>query len=100
MSIKWSPIPCQRSIRAARLALETYGCDVKKETPDSLECTRSRHVGVFLGSGGEKVTVRVSPNGNDTRVQINTGKGVLGRLGKKNWSTPVFNELLKNLKDS
>jgi hypothetical protein len=55
---------------------------------------------VFLGSGGEKVTVRVSPNRNDTRVQINTGKGLLGRLGKKNWSTPVFNELLKNLKDS
>ena len=85
---------------AARQALNTYGCDVKKEKPDYLECTRDRHVGAFVGSGGEKVTVQLSTKGSETRVEIKTGKGFVGRLGKKNWSTPIFDDMLKTLQGS
>jgi hypothetical protein len=87
-------------LAAAKLALDTYGCDVKKEKPDYLECTRDRHVGAFVGSGGEKVTVQLSAKGGETRVEIKTGKGFVGRLGKKNWSTPIFDEMVKTLKGS
>ena len=87
-------------LEAARQALATYGCDVKKEKPDYLECTRSRHVGVMVGSGGEKVTVELSEKGAETRVQIKTGKGFVGRLGKKNWSTPIFDDMMRTLKGS
>jgi len=89
-------------LNAARQALTTYGCDVKKdkEKADYLECTRDRHVGVFVGSGGEKVTVKLSAKGNETRVEVKTGKGFVGRLGKKNWSTPIFDEMMKTLKGS
>ena len=92
--------PMAQVLDAAKLALATYGCDSKKdkEKPDYLECTRSRHVGVFVGSGGEKVTVKLSAKGSETRVQIKTGKGFVGRLGKKNWSTPIFEEMMKTLK--
>jgi hypothetical protein len=89
--------PLAQVLDAAKLALATYGCEVKKESRDSLECTRSRHVGVLVGSGGEKVTVKLSGNGNETRVVIKTGKGFVGRLGKKNWSTPIFDEIVKTL---
>jgi hypothetical protein len=94
--------PMAKVLEAARQALTTYGCDVKKEKekPDYLECTRDRHVGVFVGSGGEKVTVKLSTKGNETRVEIKTGKGFVGRLGKKNWSTPIFDEMMKTLKGS
>ena len=94
--------PMNKVLDAARQALDTYGCDVKKdkEKADYLECTRDRHVGVFVGSGGEKVTVKLSAKGNETRVEIKTGKGFVGRLGKKNWSTPIFNEIMKTLKGS
>ena len=94
--------PMDKVLAAARQALATYGCDVKKdkEKPDYLECTRDRHVGVFVGSGGEKVTVKLSPKGNETRVEIKTGKGFVGRLGKKNWSTPIFDDMMKTLKGS
>ena len=87
---------------AAKQALLTYGCESKgkKERPDYIECTRSRHMGVFVGSGGEKLTVKLSPVGNETRVVIKTGKGFAGRLGKKNWSTQVFDEMLKALRTS
>jgi hypothetical protein len=92
--------PVARVLDAAKQALDTYGCDVKKEKPDYLECTRDRHVGAFVGSGGEKVTVQLSAKGSETRVEIKTGKGFVGRLGKKNWSTPIFDEMMKTLKGS
>ena len=92
--------PIAKVLDAAKQALNTYGCDVKKEKPDYLECTRDRHVGVVVGSGGEKVTVQLGANGNETRVEIKTGKGFVGRLGKKNWSTPIFDDMMKTLKGS
>lgn len=94
------PYPMPQVLSAAKQALATYGCDVKKGKPDYLECTRDRHVGVMVGSGGEKVTVQLSARGNETRVEIKTGKGFVGRLGKKNWSAPIFNDMMKTLKGS
>lgn len=92
--------PMAKVLDAAKQATATYGCDSKKdkEKADYLECTRDRHIGVFVGSGGEKVTVKLSEKGNETRVEIKTGKGFVGRVGKKNWSTPIFNEMMKSLK--
>jgi hypothetical protein len=89
--------PAAKVLEAARQALTTYGCEVKKTKPDYLECTRSRHVGVVVGSGGEKVTVQLTDMGPETRVQIKTGKGFVGRLGKKNWSTPIFDDMMATL---
>jgi len=92
--------PMDKVLDAAKQALATYGCSIKKEKPEYLECTKDRHIGVFVGSGGEKVKVKLSAKGSETRVQINTGKGFVGRLGKKNWSTPIFDEMMKILKSS
>jgi hypothetical protein len=92
--------PMAKVLDAAKQALNTYGCDVKKEKPDYLECTRDRHIGALVGSGGEKVTVQLSAKDSETRVVIKTGKGFAGRLGKKNWSTPIFDDMLKTLKGS
>jgi hypothetical protein len=94
--------PMAKVLDAARQATATYGCDSKKdkEKADYLECTRDRHIGVFVGAGGEKVTVKLSEKGSETRVEIKTGKGFVGRVGKKNWSTPIFNEMMKTLKGS
>lgn len=94
--------PMDKVLDAAKQALTTFGCDVKKEKEkaDYLECTRDRHVGVFVGAGGEKVTVKLSAKGSETRVEIKTGKGFVGRVGKKNWSTPIFDEMMKTLKGS
>lgn len=94
--------PMDQVFNAAKLALATYGCNVKKkkEKADYLECTKDRHMGLFVGSGGEKVTVKLSAQGSETRVVVKTGKGFVGRLGKKNWSTPIFDEMMKTLKGS
>jgi len=92
------PYSMDKVLEAFKLAMATYGCEIKQEKADSLECTRSRHLGVFVGSGGEKVTVKLKPKGAETQAIVTTGKGFVGRVGKKNWSTPIFNEMLKNLR--
>jgi len=97
---KTVPYPMDKTLEAAKQALAVYGCSIKKEKSDYLECTRDRKVGVFVGSGGEKVTVKLTPKGSETQVEIKTGKGFVGRVGKKNWSTPIFEEMMKTLKGS
>jgi hypothetical protein len=92
--------PMAKVLDAAKQALAAYGCNVKNEKPDYLECTRDRHVGVMVGSGGEKITVQLIAKSSETRVEVKTGKGFVGRLGKRNWSTPVFEEMMKTLKGS
>ena len=75
--------PMAKVLEAAKQALNTYGCDVKKEKPDYLECTRDRHVGAFVGSGGEKVTVQLSVKGSETRVEIKTGRDSWAALARR-----------------
>jgi hypothetical protein len=89
--------PVEKVRDAVRLALATYGCDIKKDESDLIECTRSRRMGIAVGSGGEKITVQLMAQEVATRLVIKTGKGFVGRLGKKNWSTPVYDETIKVL---
>ena len=93
------PFPMDAVMEAAKKAVQRYGCNIKLATQGYLECTRPREIGVFVGSGGEKVKVSLSKKAKGTQVRINTGKGFVGRLGKKNWSTPIFNEMVRRLKE-
>lgn len=92
--------PMDKVLDAARQALQTYGCEVdpKKEKPGYLECKRKQHAGAFVGSGGEKLVVTLTAKGEETRVEVKTVKGFVGMAGMKNWSTPVFDEMMKILK--
>ena len=93
------PFPMESVMEAAKKAVQLHGCDIKKESSYFLMCKRARKVGVIKGSGGEKVTVSLSNNGDGTLVLIKTHKGLMGRLVKKNWSTPIFNEIVKMLEE-
>jgi hypothetical protein len=95
--IEYAP---DKVLQAAREAFLVYGCDIdaKKDKPDYVECKRANKMGVFVGSGGEKLSVRVSAKGTSTRVEVKTSKTFVGIAGQKNWSTPVFDEMLKILK--
>ena len=95
------PFQIEAVMKAAKKAVLVYGCsNIKKESRAYLECTRPRHFGVVMGSGGEKVKVRLSKKPKGTQVRIDTGKGMMGRLAKKNWSTPIFDKMVKILKEA
>jgi hypothetical protein len=89
--------PLDRVRPAVKTAMERYGCTIASEKADRVECKRGRSYNEATGGGGEKITARLNSEGTSTRIRIETGKGVVGRLGKKNWSTPIFNEMKKQL---
>jgi hypothetical protein len=86
---------------AMKPAMENMGCKVTKTKANHLECKRRRTSDFERnGGGGEKVTAELEAKGEQTRVRIWTGKGYSGRFHKKNWSTPIYKEMLKNLKET
>lgn len=83
---------------ALRPAMESMGCQVEKATPNEIECKRARSNGGGIertGVGGERVVAKLEASGGKTRVRIETEKGFSDRLSRKNWSTPIYQELLK-----
>ena len=84
--------------KAAADALAVIGCEIKKDEPNLVEGVRTRKVGVFVGSGGETVTVSIDmmPAGK-TNVDIRTKKTFVGGAGQKNWDQPVLDEIRKSL---
>src|ERR1041385_968455 len=93
------PYPISQVAAALKPAMESMGCKVKKAKPDHLECKRFTAIDRERnGAGGEKVTAELEAKGEQTRVRISTGKGCAGRrMMKKNWSTPIYKEMIKNL---
>ena len=78
--------------------MESVGCKVTEANANRIECKRARLYSQEVSdTGGEKVTCVLEAQGDQTRVRISTGKGFYGRLGKKNWSSPIYQEMLKVL---
>lgn len=88
--------PVDRVEAALRQAMERYTCRITKAEPGSLECSRPVDGEVYKG---ERLLAKFNAEGEGTRVVIETHKGFTGRVVKKNWSTPVFEEMVRALKE-
>jgi hypothetical protein len=82
---------------ALKSAMENEGCKVTEATASQIECKRARGVSERTGAGGEKVTATLEASGEGTHIRIWTGKGFVGRASKKNWSMPIYQEIVKRL---
>jgi hypothetical protein len=94
------PYSAETVVLALKPAMESMGCRIKQATASRVECVRAltKSDGAErTGVGGEKVTATLEPQGEHTRVRIATEKGVRGRVYKKNWSTAIYEKMLKNL---
>ena len=91
------PFAMDKVIAALKPAMEAEGCNVKEEKADRIVCKRDRGASERTGTGGEEITASLVASGNQTRVKIVTGKGFVGRMGKKNWSTSVYKGMLDRL---
>ena len=84
--------------KAAVDALTVVGVDIKKQDPNYVEGKRSRKVGVFVGSGGEVLSVALTAVTPDTtQAKVRTNKTFVGRMGQKVWDQDVVNEMAKAL---
>jgi len=91
---RFFPLPLPKVKEAAVEALHALEFEVKKDTKNSLEAHKARHMGLFVGSGGEKVQLdfrEAEQNGqNGTVVTGETKKGFVGRAGEKTWTGAVL----------
>lgn len=84
--------------KAAVDALTVIGCTIKKEDPAYIEGKRDRKVGVFVGSGGETVSVTLSDAAaGKVGVDVRTARTFVGGAGQKNWDQSVLDEMTKQL---
>jgi len=93
------PSAIDKVMAALKPAMESQECHVTAESADRIECKRPRgHTSAeHSGYGGESVTAVLEARGDKTRVVITTGLGFYGRLGKRNYSTPIYEVMMRNL---
>jgi hypothetical protein len=90
------PFEMDKVAAAVKPAMEMKNCSVTEATASRVECKRSRG----WGYGGESVTAELEEQGGQTRVRITTGLGVVGRTDKRNWSIPIYEEMVRILQSS
>lgn len=91
---RFFPLPLPKVKEAATEALQALEFEVKKDTKDSLEAHKTRHMGIFVGSGGEKVLLNfreAEQNGQKgTMIVGKTKKSPIGIAGQKTWTSAVL----------
>lgn len=84
--------------KAAVDALTTVGVTIKKQEPNVVEGKRKNKVGLFVGSGGEILTVTMTEiDAGKTSTKVRTTKTFAGRAGQKVWDQQVLEEMSKVL---
>ena len=69
---------------------------ITEETDTSVKAQRNRHIGVFVGSGGEELSVNLKEIENGkTFVTATTKTGFVGGAGQKAWSCQIIDEIVK-----
>lgn len=93
------PFPADKISVALKTAMESNNCNVKEATAERIECKRPRdyHYDTSRSSGGEAVTAKLETQGAETLVHISTGKGYYGRLVKQDWSSRIYEDMVRNL---
>jgi hypothetical protein len=94
------PYAMDKVLAALKPAMEAEGCNVKEESSTRVLCKRERGGSERTGTGGEEVTASLEASSGQTRVRIVTGKGFVGREGKRNWSTSIYKGMLEQLQEA
>ena len=93
------PFAMDKAAASLKPAMESQDCHVTADSADRIECKRprGRTSAEHSGTGGESVTAVLEAQGDKTHMVITTGLGFAGRLGKRNYSTPIYEEMMRNL---
>ena len=74
------------------------GFKVVKADDVFIEADRPRHMGLFVGSGGEVCRIWLrSVAADETEVKVDSIKTFVGMMGAKEWDSTVLAEILRDL---
>ena len=86
----------QRAKDIAKKAIIALDSKIIEETDTSIKAQRNRHIGVFVGSGGEELAVNLKEiDSNKTFISATTKTGFVGGAGQKAWSCKLIDEMVK-----
>jgi len=91
------PFAMDKVLAALKPAMESHECRVTETAAEPIKCKRPKvKISFHEASGDESVTAVLEAKGDQTQVRITTDMRTYGPT-KKNWSTPIFEGMLKNL---
>lgn len=83
----------------AKRVITGLDATIDEESATHIKAQRNRHIGVFVGSGGEELFVNLKPVTDDqTFVSVTTKTGLVGAAGMKAWSCKAVDEMIKMVK--
>ena len=89
-------VDLKRGMDITKKVISGLDATIYNETENSIEAQRNRHVGVFVGSGGEQLVVRLQRiDDTKTFVTATTKTGFVGGLGQKAWSCEIVDQMAK-----
>lgn len=79
----------------ATKVLSAVDASVSENTPTQIKAQRNRQIGLFVGSGGEELSVTLKPVSNSsTFVTVATKTGFVGGAGQKAWSCQIVDQMV------
>ena len=89
-------VDMKRAKDIAKKVIIGLDSEITEETESSIKAQRNRHIGVFVGSGGEELAVNLKEiDSNKTFVSATTKTGFVGGAGQKPWSCQIVDEMVK-----
>jgi len=83
------------SMEISKKVLAAVDSTISEETNTTLKAQRNRHIGVFVGSGGEELVITLKEvSGNRTFVTVATKTGFVGGAGQKAWSCQIVDQIV------
>jgi hypothetical protein len=69
---------------------------ITEATDTSIKAQRNRHIGLFVGSGGEELAVNLKAvDGSKTFVTATTKTGFVGGAGQRAWSCEIVDKMIE-----
>ncbi len=89
-------VDVNRAKDIAKKVIIALDSKISEETDTSIKAQRNRHIGVFVGSGGEELAVNLKEiDSNKTFISATTKTGFVGGAGQKAWSCRIIEEMVK-----
>lgn len=86
----------ERTKDVTKKVIVAIDATITEETTDTISAERNRHIGVFVGSGGEELFVNWKAiDAEKTFVTVATKTGFVGGAGQKAWSCQFVDEMVK-----
>ena len=88
-------VDIKRAKDIAKKILIALDSKIKEEADTYIKAQRIQHIGVFVGSGGEELTVNLKEVDSDrTFISATTKTGFVGGAGMKPWSCRIIDEMV------